>query len=95
MLNSPNADLPTLMGLFQTKIVKEGSTGGGIGTGPFVMDSFEPGVKSVHTRNNNYWREGAHLDACEITAITDPVARLNALIAGDVQLPTGSRRYRD
>lgn len=88
ILESPNADLPVLLGLFQTKIVQEGSTGDGIGTGPFVLESFQPGVKSVHVRNKNYWREGAHLDACEITAITDPVARVNALISGDMQLVT-------
>ena len=86
ILNTPNSDLLTLLGLFQTKIVKNGTKGDGIGTGPFVLDSFEPGVKSVHSRNENYWREGANLDAIEITAITDPVARVNALIAGDVQL---------
>ncbi len=88
ILESPNADLPTLLGLFQTKIVQDGTTGAGIGTGPFVMESFQPGVKSVHVRNKNYWREGANLDACEITAITDPVARVNALISGDMQLVT-------
>ena len=88
ILESPNADLPTLLGLFQTKIVKNGTTGEGIGTGPYVMDSFQPGVKSVHSRNKNYWREGANLDAIEITAITDPVARVNALISGDMQMVT-------
>ncbi len=88
IMESPNADLPTLLGLFQTKIVQDGTTGAGIGTGPFVLESFQPGVKSVHVRNKNYWREGAHLDACEITAITDPVARVNALIAGDMQMVT-------
>ena len=88
IMNSPNADLPTLMGLFQSKIVQNGTTGAGIGTGPFVLDSFEPGVKSVHSRNKNYFREGANLDALEITAITDPVARVNALLAGDMQMVT-------
>ena len=97
ILKSPNADLPVLLGLFQTKIVKNGTTGYELkedgkleqnGTGPFVMDSFEPGVKSVHTRNKGYWREGANFDAIELTAITDPVARVNALIAGDMQLVT-------
>ncbi len=88
ILNTPNADLPTLLGLFQTKIVKNGTTGDGIGTGPYRLDSFEPGVKSEHSRNENYWREGAWLDGIEITAITDPVARVNALIAGDVQMAT-------
>ena len=86
VLNSPNSDLPTLLGLFQTKIVKNGTTGDGNGTGPFTLESFEPGVKSVHKRNENYWREGANLDGCEITAITDPVARVNALLAGDMQM---------
>ncbi|MEM7294237.1 MAG: ABC transporter substrate-binding protein, partial [Pseudomonadota bacterium] len=86
IMNTPNADLPTLLGLFQTKIVKNGTTGDGNGTGPFVMKSFEPGVKSTHERNENYWRDGANLDAIEITAITDPVARVNALLAGDIQL---------
>lgn len=88
IMHSPNADLPIVLGIFQNKIIKNGSTGGGNGTGPFTMESFQPGVKSVHKRNENYWREGANLDAIEITGITDPVARVNALIAGDVQLIT-------
>jgi peptide/nickel transport system substrate-binding protein len=97
IMNSPNADLPVLLGMFQTKVVKKDTTGYVLkedgtleqnGTGPFVMESFQPGVKSVHSRNKNYWREGANLDAIEMTAITDPVARVNALIAGDMQLIT-------
>ena len=87
-MHTPNADLPVLLGLFQAKIVQEGTDGGGIGTGPFILESFQPGVKSVHVRNKNYWREGANLDAIEITAITDPVARVNALLAGDMQMVT-------
>ena len=86
VMNTSNSDLPTLMGLFQTKIVKNGTNGDGNGTGPFVIKSFEPGVKSVHERNENYWREGANLEGIEITAITDPVARVNALVSGDIQM---------
>ncbi|MCH8105991.1 MAG: ABC transporter substrate-binding protein [Proteobacteria bacterium] len=86
IMHSPNSDLPTLLGMFQNKVIKDGTTGDWIGTGPFTMESFEPGVKSVHKRNENYWREGANLDACVITAITDPVARVNALVAGDIQI---------
>jgi peptide/nickel transport system substrate-binding protein len=86
VLSSPDADLPILMGLYQSKIVKNGTTGAGNGTGPFVQESFQPGVKSVHVRNENYFREGPNLDAIEITAITDPVARVNALLAGDMQI---------
>lgn len=88
VMNTPNADLPTLLGLFQTKIVKNGTTGEGNGTGPYTLESFEPGVKSLHKRNENYWREGGNLDGFEITAITDPGARVNALISGDIQMAT-------
>ncbi len=100
IMNTSNADLPSLLGLFQAKIVKDGSKGDGIGTGPFVTEAFEPGIKSVHTRNENYWRDGPNLDACEITAITDPVARVNAVIAGDVDMgisiePSAFRQIED
>jgi len=88
IMNTPNADLPTLLGIFQNKIIKNGTKGDGIGTGPFTLESFEPGVKSVHIRNENYWREPANLEALEITAITDPVARVNALLSGDMQIVT-------
>jgi len=86
IMNTSNSDLTVLLGIFQNKIVKNGTKGDWIGTGPYTMESFEPGVKSIQKRNENYWREGANLDACEITAITDTVARINALIAGDMQL---------
>ena len=88
VLNTPNTDLPILMGIFHNKIVQKDTKNfnKGNGTGPFVLKTFEPGVKSIHIRNENYWREGPYLDRIEITAITDPIARINALIAGDVQL---------
>ncbi|MFT5503193.1 MAG: peptide/nickel transport system substrate-binding protein [Gammaproteobacteria bacterium] len=86
VMNSPNADLPSLLSTFQTKIIKNGSKGDGMGTGPFVMKEFSPGVKSISVRNENYWRKTANLDSIEVTAITDPVARINALIAGDMQI---------
>jgi peptide/nickel transport system substrate-binding protein len=86
VLSSPNSDLPAILALFQAKVIKNGTKGGGIGTGPFTLESFQPGVRSVHKRNENYWRNPAHLDAIEMTAITDPVARVNALIAGDIQM---------
>jgi len=86
VLSSPNSDLPAILALFQAKVIKNGTNGDGIGTGPFTTESFEPGVKSVHKRNENYWREPANLDAIEVTAITDPVARVNALISGDIQI---------
>ena len=87
-LSSPDSDLPIKLGEKQAKIVKQDTADfrTGNGTGPYVLDSFEPGVRSLHSRNPNYWRDGPNFDALEITAITDPIARVNALIAGDVHL---------
>ena len=88
VLKSPDSDLPVKLGEKQCKVVKMGTEDfrKGNGTGPFLLESFEPGVRSTHVRNPNYWRDGANFDALELTGITDPQARVNALIAGDVDL---------
>jgi len=88
VLDGPNSDLATLLGEKQFKIMKADSKGEAIppGTGPFTMEEFQPGVRSRHKRNENYWRDGANFDEIEIFAITDPVARVNALLSGDIDL---------
>ncbi len=89
ILEGPNADLATVLGEKQFKIMKEGTTQATqnpTGTGPFKLAEFQPGVRSHHVRNENYWREGANFDEIEMFAITDPVARVNALLAGDLDL---------
>ncbi len=90
ILSRPDSDIPAKLGEKQAKIVKKDTKNftKGNGTGPFLLELFQPGMKSKHVRNKNYWRAGPNLDAIEITAITDPIARVNALIAGDVQLIT-------
>ena len=74
ILNSPDSDLPAKLSEKQAKIVKMGTEDfrKGNGTGPYLLESFEPGVRSTHVRNPNYWRDGPNFDALEITAITDP-----------------------
>ncbi len=88
ILKSPDSDLPAKLGEKQAKIVKAGTTDfkKGNGTGPYILDSFQAGVKSAHSRNKNYWRDGPNFDSLEVTAITDPIARVNALVAGDVHI---------
>jgi peptide/nickel transport system substrate-binding protein len=88
VLNSPDVDFPSVLGTFQFKILKKDTTNfqNPPGTGPFTLKEFKPGVRSVHERNRNYWRDGPNLDVIEMTAITDPVARVNALLSGDMQL---------
>ncbi len=57
-----------------------------MGTGPFTLKEFNPGLRSLHVRNEHYWRESANVDELEIFAITDQVARLSALFSGDIDL---------
>lgn len=55
------------------------------GTGGYVLTSEQPGRTYKFERNPNYWKDGAaHADSVEIHSITDPVARQNALITGEV-----------
>ena len=88
-LETPNADLPVILGTTHFMIVKDGTTdfSKGNGTGPFVIKEFSPGVRSVATRNPNYWKPGLpHLDEIEFVGIEDEPARVNALLAGDIDV---------
>jgi peptide/nickel transport system substrate-binding protein len=60
---------------------------GGKGTGPYVLEQYDPGVKATFTRNPNYWKEGrAHFDAVETLSIIDNTARQTAIQTGAVDL---------
>ncbi|MBO9170939.1 MULTISPECIES: ABC transporter substrate-binding protein [unclassified Rhizobium] len=88
-LASPNADLPTILAMHHFMILADGTTdfSKANGTGAFVCEVFEPGVRSLATKNKNYWKQGGpHLDSFEFFAISDDSARVNALISGDIQL---------
>jgi peptide/nickel transport system substrate-binding protein len=88
VLEGPNADLPAVLGTHHFKILKEGASDfqAPVGTGPFTLQEFKPGIRSIHVRNNNYWRDGPNLDELELFAITESTARVNALLAGDVEM---------
>ncbi|MDH2405272.1 ABC transporter substrate-binding protein [Bradyrhizobium sp. SSUT18] len=93
-LSAPNADIPVLLGTFGFLIVKNGTTDFStpVGTGPFRLKEFKPGVRTVVTRNENYFKSGRpYLDEIEYFGIADPVARLNALIAGDIHMMSDLR----
>lgn len=89
-LTSPNADFPVVLGTHHFYIAQAGTTdfSKGIGTGPFKCKEFTPGVRSVAVRNENYWKQGAgpYVEEIEFFGIPDVGARVNALMAGDVQL---------
>jgi len=65
----------------------DGSPTDGAGTGPFVMESFEPGIVWRGRRNPNYWKNGRpYVDAVSILGVNDATARTNALRSGEVDL---------
>lgn len=74
-------------------IVPEGTTSAdlklrGVGTGPFMQEVFTPGgPERILRRNPNYWVPGLPKAEClRITSITEPVARLTSLVAGETDL---------
>ena len=54
-----------------------------IGTGPFKLQSFTPGVTSTLVRNDHYWQTGLpYLDAVVSTDVADETAQIDGLQAG-------------
>ena len=88
VLDGPDVGFLSIMGMFQFKIVKKDENNflQPVGTGPYKMVEFQAGVRSVSVRNDDYFREGGNFDQIEIFGITDSVARVNALLSGDIQL---------
>ncbi len=90
-LEAPNGDFAYLMSDYHIAIMP--SIDGRIdptssdGCGPYVVESFEPGVEATLNRFPDYWKpDRGHFDRVEILAILDSAARLNALMTGQVDL---------
>ena len=89
LLTGPNADLPAILADAHFLIVRDGTRDfrTAVGTGPYKCKEFNPGVRTVGTRNPNYWKSGKpYLDEIELVGISDESARVNALLSGDVQI---------
>jgi len=101
-LSGANADFPAVLATSHFLIVKDGAQDfrTAIGTGPYRLKDFNPGVRTVVTRNPLYWKAGRpYLDEIELVGIADESARVNGLLSGDVQLahavnPRSSKRIQ-
>ena len=101
-LASANADLPSILATSHFLIVKDGARDfrTAVGCGPYRLKLFKPGVRTIVSRNPNYWKAGRpYLDEVELIGIPDEVSRVNALLSGDVQLinavnPRSTKRIR-
>ncbi|MEI8634803.1 ABC transporter substrate-binding protein [Vibrio sp. PP-XX7] len=88
-LSGPNAELPSILAISHMLIVPANTHNfnQGIGTGPFKVKEFSPGMRTIVVRNENYWKPGLpYLDQIELFAIPDEPSRVNALLAGEVHV---------
>jgi len=87
----PVAQFPTVLTVWTGQVPQAGSTPASfktnpIGTGPFKFVSFTPGKRSEFVRNPDYWETGKpYFDKVIVeSSFTDEVARLNALLSGQI-----------
>lgn len=88
-LETGNADFPYLMADYHLIIMPavdgKANWQDYIGTGGYILQDFDPGVRVFLTKNPNYWKpDRAHFDEIELLILTDSGARQNALLTGDV-----------
>ncbi|MCL4237357.1 MAG: ABC transporter substrate-binding protein [Anaerolineae bacterium] len=55
-----------------------------VGTGPFMLESWQPEEKTVLKANPSYWGDGPFVDGIEIRIIPDEATIMAALRAGEV-----------
>lgn len=89
-LKSPNAEFVSLLMNYNCYVIPAGSAAtigaSGIGTGPFSLVSFKAAGKGTVKANPNYFGGAPKVDSIEFTAIADVQARVNALLAQQVDL---------
>ncbi len=90
-LNAGNADFPFIMSDYHLPILPamDGKMDwqAGFGSGGYIIEKFEPGVRVTFKRNPNYFKtDRAHFDEVETITLLDTTARQNAIMNGDVDM---------
>lgn len=89
-LKSGSADFPYLVSDYHLCIFPDGmiaeAISKGIGTGPYQVVSFEPGVRCLVKKFDGHYRADTvgYFDEVEAIAIADSSARMNAIMTGQV-----------
>jgi peptide/nickel transport system substrate-binding protein len=86
-LSNSNLDLPYNLSDFHILGIPNGFTDFSKpdGTGAFRLENFEPGIRVVTRNTGNYWKPGrGNFDSIELQYIPDATARLQALLAGQI-----------
>lgn len=90
-LKSADADFPFILTDYHLNILpsKDGVVDwrSGVGTGVYVLEQFDPGVRAAFKLNPNRWQQDAgFVESAELVAINDTNARQTALISGAVDV---------
>ncbi|KZC95398.1 peptide ABC transporter substrate-binding protein [Clavibacter tessellarius] len=89
-LLTPNAEFPSLLTAYQCYIVPAAAIGtigrAGIGTGPFRLSSFHPAGSGSVEAFDDHFAGRPVLDGIDFSSIQDTTARVNALLAGQIDL---------
>ena len=91
-LTAGNADFPFSMASAGFSICPAAAEGGidwqsGVGTGGFILEKYEPGIRADLKRNPDHWTDArAHADQVTFLTIHDATARSNALVTGEVHV---------
>ncbi|MEM1344242.1 MAG: ABC transporter substrate-binding protein [Pseudomonadota bacterium] len=85
-LETANADLPFLLSDYHLAIQPGGgfeAPDAGIGTGAYIIEVNEPGVRHTAVKNPNHWNpDVGHYDSVTVLVINDDTARIAALTSG-------------
>jgi peptide/nickel transport system substrate-binding protein len=87
-LETGDADFPSTLTDSHFGIIPAGTSDAdvdkGIGTGPFKLKHWNPGVSAESERNPNYFKEGLpYFDSVETLNSNDATARQNAIVTGE------------
>lgn len=90
-LKSSDADFPFILTDYHLNILpsKDGVVDwrSGVGTGAYILEEFNPGVRAAFRLNPNRWQQDAgFVDSAELIAINDTNARQTALTSGSVDV---------
>ena len=87
-IETSNLQFPMSATHFTSGMIRRGNglEGEHIGTGPFMFVEYVPNSHLIAETNPNYWGGETELDGLEIRFMPDPVTRMLALQAGDVDV---------
>jgi len=92
-LTQADADFPILLADYRVSVLRQNSIETidktGLGTGAFKLRKFDPEGTSIFDANDNYWQGRPGLNGIEMIAIADSEARLQALLAGQIDVIMG------